>query len=136
MNIAYAICCIALALAVLFVVLLGILNIIDEELADNLIAWLGDCSHMRAIKKAEANSYNAEGFPIIPFEDFEKFYYVSPKNWKVKKETGFYEKFASNIWVVSKYDRRENRWLNFGISCTENRKIKKFYKEMNNPTKE
>lgn len=132
MNIAYAICCIAFALVVLFVALLGILSISNEELADNLIAWLGNCFHMRAIKKTEANGYNVEGFPIISFENFERIYYVSPKKWKIKKERGFYKNFGFDVWIVRKYDQKEDRWFNFGISCTENRKIKNFYKEVNN----
>lgn len=99
--------------------------------AHNEIAiFMNQHIHARKLKKIESNGNDAIGNPIIDFEDFEKYYWINPKSWKISLNTRFYDDFWFPIYCVEKYDDITQGWLKFGISYKDCIKMKNFYEEL------
>lgn len=86
--------------------------------------------HARKLKKIESNGNDATGNPIIDFEDFEKYYWINPKSWKISLNMRFYDGFLFPIYCVEKYDDVTQSWLKFGIGYKDCMKMAKFYEEL------
>lgn len=88
--------------------------------------------HARKLKKIESNGNDATGNPIIDFEDFEKYYWINPKSWKISLNMRFYDGFSFPIYCVEKYDDVTQSWLKFGIGYKDCMKMAKFYEKLKN----
>ena len=109
----------------------SIIYIYTPDRAHNEIAiFTNRYIHTRKLKKIESNGYDATGNPIIDFEDFEKYYWINPKSWKISSNTRFYDDFWFPIYCVEKYDDVTQSWLKFGIGYKDCMKMAKFYEEL------
>lgn len=86
--------------------------------------------HTRKLKKIESNGYDVTGNPIIDFEDFEKYYWINPKSWKVTLNRRLYDNFCFPVYCAKKYDDITQSWLEFGFSYKDCMKMEKFYEEL------
>ena len=123
------VCCFCIFISVLFSIIY--INVPDGT-RDKITIFMNRYIHARKLKQIESNGYDATENPIIDFEDFEKYYWINPKSWKVSSDIRFYNNFWFPIYCVKKYDDITQSWLSFRISYKDCMKMKKFCEELKN----
>lgn len=105
---------------------------IPDDVRDKIAIFMNRYIHARKLKKIESNGNDVAGNPIIDFEDFEKYYWINPKSWKVTLNRRLYDDFCFPTYCAKKYDDITQSWLEFGFSYKDCVKMEEFCEELKN----